>query len=106
MQVYFTDENYNKKDSLLGTNQLFIREAPVDPATYLPYPGMYGIKDTVIILNSQRMQNLAQVKKMVVKAVLHSANEGQSNVKLKANQLLNLNFSARAKLRKTIPTSK
>ncbi len=42
MQVYFTDENYNKLDSLAGDDQILISEAPVDPATYLPYPGMYG----------------------------------------------------------------
>jgi hypothetical protein len=102
MQVYFTDDAYNKKDSLLGNDQLFIREAPVDPTTDLPYPGMYGEKDTTFILNTQRMLNLQNVKKVLVKAVLHSTEEGQVNVKLKADQMIKLNFSARAKLRKNI----
>jgi hypothetical protein len=105
MQVYFTDANYNVKDSLTGVDQIFIREAPVDPATDLPYPGVFGIKDTSIILNMNRMQNLTNVKKMLVKAVLNSVNEGTANVKLKADQTLKLNFSARAKLRKTVEIS-
>jgi hypothetical protein len=106
MQVYFVDQNYVIKDSLAGDDQIFIREAPVDPSTDLPYPGVYGEKDTVFILNMDRMQNLKNVKKALVKAVLHSANGGQQNVKLKAKQMLKINFSARAKLRKTIELSK
>jgi len=102
MQVYFTDENYVRKDSLAGNDQILIVEAPVDPATYLPYPGMFGVKDTTFILNQQRMLNLEFVKKMLVKAVLHSAEDGQINVKLKADQSIKLDFSAKATLRKTI----
>jgi hypothetical protein len=106
MQVYFTDADYNKKDSLAGDDKILIREAPVDPSTYLPYPGMFGIKDTTYILNMQRMQNLKTVKKMLVRAVLHSANGGQADVKLKAEQTIQIHFSARAKLRKAIEISK
>jgi hypothetical protein len=106
MQVYFTDEFYNKKDSLAGDDRIFIKEAPVDPTTHLPYPGMYGVKDTTFILNMERMKNLTHVKKLLVRAVLHSFDEGRINVKLRANQMLNLHFSARAKLRKTIETGK
>jgi hypothetical protein len=106
MQVYFTDENYNKKDSLTGDDRIFIQEAPVDPATHLPYPGIFGVKDTTIILNMQRMQNLTNVKKVIVKAVLNSAEEGQINVKLKADQMMKINFSALVKLRKNIHPGK
>ena len=106
MQVYFTDENYNKKDSLTGDDRILIREAPVDPATHLPYPGMYGVKDTTFILNMERMQNLKNVKKIIVKAVLHSSDEGLINVKLRANQMMKINFSARVKLRKIIQSGK
>ncbi|MCX6305782.1 MAG: hypothetical protein NT040_12535 [Bacteroidetes bacterium] len=106
MQIYFTDENYNKKDSLAGDDMILIREAPVDPSTYLPYPDQYGVKDTTYILNTQRMLNLQNVKKMLVKAVLNSADNGHADVKLRASQALKLNFSARAKLRKTIETGK
>jgi hypothetical protein len=106
MQVYFTDEFYNKKDSLTGKDQLIIKEAPVDPATFLPYPGQYGVKDTTFILDMARMKNLETVKKVLVKAVLHSSNEGHGNVKLRANQMLNLSFSTRVKLRIPINTSK
>ena len=106
MQLYFTDDKYVVQDSLTGTDQLFIREAPVDPATYLPYPGMYGAKDTIFILDMQRMQKFKNVKKMLVKAVLHSSNEGHGNVKLMADQMIKLNFTAKAKLKKTIETGK
>jgi hypothetical protein len=106
MQIYFTDENYNKKDSLAGDDLILIREAPVDPSTYLPYPGMYGVKDTTYILNMDRMHNLETVKKMLVKAVLQSADGGKADVKLRADQAIKLNFSARAKVRKTIQPGK
>lgn len=106
MQVYFTDEYYNIKDSLAGQDEIMIREAPVDPATHLPYPGMYGVKDTTFILNMERMKNLENVKKLLVKAELNSSNGGNVNVKLRSDQLLKLNFSARAKLRTTIETGK
>ncbi|MFZ4522535.1 MAG: hypothetical protein ACOYNC_12575 [Bacteroidales bacterium] len=106
MQLYFTDEHYVIKDSLLGMNKLFIREAPVDPATYLPYPGVFGLRDTTFILDNKRMLNLKSVKKMLLKAVLHSADNGKTNVKLRADQALKLNFSARAKVRRIIETSK
>jgi len=105
-QVYFTDEHYNKKDSLTGDDRILIQAAPVDPATHLPYPGMYGVKDTIFILNMERMKNLENVKKVIVKAVLNSTDEGQMNVKFKADQMLKVNFSARVKLRKTIQPGK
>ena len=106
MQVYFTDENYNKKDSLTGNDRILIQEAPVDPATHLPYPGMFGIKDTTFILNMQRMENLTNVKKVLVKAVLNSSEDGKINVKLRADQMMKINFSARVKLRKNIQPGK
>ncbi|MEI7895672.1 MAG: hypothetical protein WCJ26_01455 [bacterium] len=99
MQVYFTDEFYNKTDSLTGKDNIMINEAPVDPATHLPYPGQYGTKDTTFILTADRMHNLANVKKVLVKAVLHTSDNGQVNVKLRADQLLRLTFTARAKLK-------
>ena len=106
MQVYFTDDKYNVQDSLTGTDQLIIREAPVDPSTELPYPGVYGVKDTTFIMNTARLQNLKNVRKAIVRAVLHSSEEGQVNVKLRAEQSVKLNFSARAKIRKTTELSK
>ena len=104
MQVYFTDAAFNKKDSLTGTDRVFIKEAPVDPATHLPYPGQFGVKDTSIVLPSPRLQNLKGVKKIIVLAVLHSADEGTINVKLRADQKLKLNFTARARIRKSVGT--
>jgi len=106
MQVYFTDAAYHKTDSLTGNNRIIIREAPVDPSTHLPYPGRYGVKDTTFILDNRRMQNLKNMKKILVRAVLHSSQEGQVNVKLRADQLLRINFTARARLRATIDVSK
>ncbi|MCX6267027.1 MAG: hypothetical protein NTW16_06675 [Bacteroidetes bacterium] len=106
LQIYFTDGNYNKLDSLTGDDHLLVMGAPVDPSTYLPYPGVYGTKDTTFILDNQRMQNLLHVKKILVKGVLHSTDEGQINVKLKADQMIKVNFSAKAKLRKSLQTSK
>jgi hypothetical protein len=106
MQVYFVDANFNKKDSLAGSDQILIREAPVDPSTYLPYPGMFGVKDTTYILDMARMQNLENVKKMLVKAELFSPNNGETDVKLRSTQAIKVNFSARAKVRKTIQPGK
>jgi len=106
LQVYFTDDKYVKKDSLAGNDQIFIVEAPVDPSTALPYPGMFGLRDTTFILTSDRMKNLQNVKKALVKAVLNSADGGHTSVKLKADQHLKLNFTAKAKLKKNIEFGK
>ena len=106
MQVYFTDEYFHIRDSLTRDDHIIIRQAPVDPTTYLPYPGMYGVKDTTFILDRQRMLNLKNVKKMIVRAVMHSSGTGQENVKLRANQILRLNFSAKAKVHRNVSTNK
>jgi hypothetical protein len=106
VQLYFTDEFYNIKDSLTGNDRILIEEAPVDPATHLPYPGMYGVKDTSFYMNLERMENLKNVKKVLVKAVMNSSEGGQVNVKLRADQTLKVNLSARTKLRKTIEPGK
>ena len=106
VQVYFTDENFNKLDSLTGNDRILIKEAQVNPETHLPYVGSFGIKDTTFILDNQRMINFENVKKVMVKAVLHSSDEGTINVKLRANQVLDIKFTALVKLRKQIPGSK
>ena len=106
MQVYFTDEAYNKKDSLTGNDRILLKEAPVDPATHLPYPGQYSIKDTTFILDKTRVQNLKNVKKLIVRAVLHSSEEGRVNVKLRADQLIKINFTAKARIRAAIDVNK
>jgi hypothetical protein len=102
IQVYFTDENYNKKDSLTGNDRILVEEAPVDPSTHLPYPGMYGYKDTTFYLGPDRLLNLKNVKKALLKAVMHSTDEGQVNVKFRADQMLKVNFSAKAKVHKMV----
>lgn len=102
MQVYFTDGDYNVKDSLAGTDRIFIEEAPVDPSTYLPYPGMFGIRDTSYVLDTQRMLNLENVRKMLVKAQLFTPDEGQQNVKLRASQSISVDFAVRARLKKEV----
>lgn len=102
VQLYFTDGNYQKLDSLTGDDRILIREAPVDPATHLPYPGMYGEKDTTFYLEQDRMAKLEGVKYVLLNAVLNSTNEGSQLVKMRADQLLRVTFTARAKLRTTI----
>ncbi len=106
MQVYFVDDNYVRKDSLAGDDPILIREAPVDPSTHLPYPGQYGIRDTVYILSTNRMKNLETVKKAVVLAVLESPEGGTADVRMRATQVIDLEFSARARIRKTVELSK
>ena len=102
MQVYFTDEHYVIKDSLAGSDRIFIEEAPVDPTTYLPYPGMFGIRDTTYTLDTQRLLNLENVKKMLVKALLFTPEEGTTNVKLRADQSVCVDFAVRARLHKEV----
>lgn len=102
LQVYLTDDQYHIKDSLAGDDLIFIREAPVDPSTFLPYPGQYGIKDTTYVIDSQRMTNLDNVTRMLVKGVLFTPDEGTTDVRLRADQSIRLHFAAHAKLKKTI----
>lgn len=102
MQVYFTDSLFNLLDSLTGPNQILIKEAPVDPATFLPYPGQFGLKDTSFYLDHTRLDNLISARKIMVRAVLNSAENGIPNIKIKAAQFMRINFTAQVKLRKSI----
>jgi hypothetical protein len=52
------------------------------------------------------MQNFENVRKMLVKGILFSPNEGKQDIKLKADQALVFRFSARAKFRTTIQPGK
>jgi hypothetical protein len=106
MQVYFTDSLYNVLDSLTGADNILIEEAPVDPSTYLPYPGMYGIKDTSFYFSQSRMAGISNARKIVVRSVMNSFDDGTTNVKIKAGQLLKLDFKALLRLRKTISPGK
>ncbi|MCX6278475.1 MAG: hypothetical protein NT004_10295 [Bacteroidetes bacterium] len=106
MQVYFTDSVYNKLDSLTGTDNILIEEAPVDPTTFLPYPGMFGVKDTSFFLDKSRMDGIVNARKIIVRAVMNTSDGGAPNVKIKAAQLLSLDFSALVRLRKTISPGK
>lgn len=99
MQVFFTDNNYNKLDSLTGTDNIIIDQPPVDPTTHLPYPGMFGVKDTTFFLDKPRILRLNnQAKKIIVRAIMNSAAGGHELVRIKAKQALIINFSALVKL--------
>jgi hypothetical protein len=100
MQIYFIDGNYNELDSLTENIIIPIKEAPVDPSTYLPIPGMFGVKDTSFFFDQQKIERIENAENIVIKAILQSAEEGQLNVKIKAAQSLRLNFSALVQLRK------
>ncbi|NQV03216.1 MAG: hypothetical protein HQ542_11255 [Bacteroidia bacterium] len=106
IQVYFTDKNFHIIDSLTATDKILIKEAPVDPSTFLPYPGMFGIKDTSFFLDRQRMMKLENATNILVRGVLNSYDEGSVNVKIRANQALKLEFSARVKLRTDVTIGK
>jgi hypothetical protein len=98
MQLYFTDQGYHKIDSLTGGNSILIREAPVDPATHLPFPDAYERKDTSFFFDRSRVCGLANAHYILVKAVLNSNDGGKTNVKIKATQKLKVHFSAEARL--------
>jgi hypothetical protein len=102
MQVYFTDSLYHVIDSLTGSNQIIIKEAPVDPTTFLPYPDQFGLRDTSFFIDLTRMDRLFTARKILVKAVMNSANEGIPNVKIKAAHLLRVNFSALVRLKVSV----
>jgi hypothetical protein len=102
MQVYFTDEDYHRIDSLTGTDRILIKEAPVDPSTHLPYPGIYGEKDTTFLISSERLVKMKDVKKTIVQWVMNSTGEGVPNVKFRADQMLKITFTAKAKVRTKI----
>lgn len=102
MQVYFTDSIYNVMDSLTGVDKVIIREAPVDPTTFLPYPGQFGVKDTSFYVGTERMNRLTGAQKILVRAVMNSANNGIPNVKIKAHQALDLDFKALVKIKEKI----
>ncbi|MDP4281759.1 MAG: hypothetical protein Q8867_06365 [Bacteroidota bacterium] len=102
LQVYFTDNNFHILDSLTGSDKILIKEAPVDPSTYLPYPGQYGVKDTTFLLGKSRIEKITGAKKILVKGVLNSSGNGVTNVKIKSNQSLKLVFTGRVKINSSI----
>ena len=102
MQVYFVDKGYHVLDSLTGGDCMIIKEAPVDPATHLPYPGKFGVKDTSFFFNQQRMENLSNAEHILVRAVMNSYDGGSTNVKIRSTQSLRLDFSSEIKYRKTL----
>jgi len=102
VQVYFIDPSYHVLDSLTGADNILINQAPVDPATHLPYPGIYGVKDTSFFLDRARIERITGANKFLVKAILNSTDGGQVNVKIRANQRLKLNFAARVKMHKML----
>jgi hypothetical protein len=104
MQVYFVDVYNNKLDSLTEDNVILINEAPVDPSTFLPYDGMFGLKDTSFFFYPDKIKKIENAENIFLKAILQSSEGGQENVKIKANQSLKLNFSALAHMRKNLGT--
>jgi len=106
MQVYFVDKLYRVIDSLAGYNAIFIKEAPVDPATHLPKPGMFGEKDTSFFFDRARMESISNAEYILVRAVMNSFDEGSTNVKIRSTQALKLNFAAEVKLIKNLGSGK
>jgi hypothetical protein len=102
MQVYFVDRHFNRLDSLTEDDVIVINEAPVDSSTYLPIPGMFGVKDTSFFFDQDKIQGIESVENILVKAVLQSSEGGSYNVKIKAAQSLKMNFSALVHMRKNL----
>lgn len=102
MQIYFVDNHYNKLDSLTESDVILINEAPVDSLTFLPIPGMFGVKDTSFFFDQYRIKGIEKVENILVKAILQSSEAESYNVKIKANQTLKLNFSAQLHMRKNL----
>jgi hypothetical protein len=95
-QVYFTDENYNRLDSLVYGDLLLMPSASVDAATGKVIAST--AKSTDHTLDRGRILKIMNAKKMILQAGITSANNGTTNVKIYADYKFKVNLGAIAKI--------
>ncbi|HKR05124.1 MAG TPA: hypothetical protein VJY62_10875 [Bacteroidia bacterium] len=95
-QVYFTDENYSKLDSLVYGDRLLMPSASVNPVTGKVTAST--IKSTDHTMDRGRILKIMTAKKLILQASLTSANNGATNVKIYADYKFKVNLGAIAKV--------
>jgi hypothetical protein len=95
-QVYFTDENYNKLDSLVYGDRLLMPSAAINPVTGKVTSST--IKSTDHPIDHGRILKIMTAKKLILQAGLSSTNNGNTNVKIYTDYKFKVNLGAIAKV--------
>jgi len=95
-QVYFTDENYMRLDSLVYGDNLLMPSASVNASTGKVTAST--IKSTDHALDHERILKILSAKKLILQAGISSTNNGTTNVKIYADYKFKVNLGAIAKL--------
>ena len=95
-QVYFTDANYHKLDSLVYGDLLLMPSASVNSSTGKVIASTF--KSTDHTLDRGRILKIMDAKKLILQASVTSANNGSTNVKIYADYKFKVNLGAIAKV--------
>ncbi|MBK7410326.1 MAG: hypothetical protein IPL49_19940 [Saprospirales bacterium] len=96
IQAYMEDEFGVVIDSLLATPQTLIAAAPVDAAGDVINP----VKHVLYVpVAGARLENLRRTKRIVVEAAFSTYNEGNTSVKVYADQHVNIGVGLRLKMK-------
>ncbi|MFC2114124.1 hypothetical protein ACFLRI_02120 [Bacteroidota bacterium] len=96
VQVYVLDSAENLLDSLMGSQQYMIGSAQIDANYKLINP---NIQLTQIIFDNDRLLNLEDMRKLRVRVLLSTMNQGSENVKIFADSRIDIKMSMKTKLK-------
>ncbi len=94
-QVYFTDDQYNKLDSLVLTNALLMPSGIINGAGLVTAPSVNTVDNT---FDRARILGIMPASHVIVQARISTANGGQTNVKIYADYEFTVHLGAIAKV--------
>lgn len=101
MQVYFTDENFVRLDSLVtGTDRIIIPAATVNFNTGELISATNKISD--FSYSKARINKIVNAKNMLIKAVLNTSESGTQNVKIYDTYNLKVKIAAQVEIKKKL----
>ena len=95
-QVYFTDNTFNILDSLVYSDPLLMPSANIDAVSGKVTGSV--VKTTDHTLDRDRILKIMNSEKLILRAAITSANNGNTNVKIYSNYKFNVNLGAIAKV--------
>lgn len=97
VQIYFTDTLYNVLDSLVTPYQIIMPSAMVSSTTGKVTAPARNTSD--FTFNKTRSDHLTNAKKIIIKGVASTTNNGSSNVKIYTDYKLDVKLGAKAQLK-------
>lgn len=96
LQIYFTDSNLVILDSLIATNEKFIKSAEVDADGIVTKP---TLAYSQTLYTFERFKTISEkAHKMLVRATVNSTNDGNTNVRIYSNYILDVKVGVKTQL--------